>query len=218
MKHKESLKKTPIEWQPLKMPIALFLIGIIFAMSIILVSDHYYKKIQNDFTRIESNLKSLQKRNDEIQKNLAIVKTAYPKYENLKTLHFFDNETASLNWVSWLKTLQENIKIPELNYEFNVQQLMTLSIFNSKKSNSVEFFTSEIKLTIQIVHLGDLFDLIQGLSKFYQLPLFNIKNCDIKRKHPADFIWQQHPGQPLLEAVCTLQWYSAKLKPQENTK
>jgi hypothetical protein len=217
MKQKTLLKKNSIEWQPLKMPISLFFIGFIIAILIVFMSNQYYKKIQENFTRTETNLKELQKRNEESQKNLAIVKTAYPQYQNLKTLNFFDNETASLNWVAWLKTLQEDIKISELNYEFNVQQPITIPILN-KKTNGVEFFSSEIKLNIQILHLGDLFNLISGLKKYNQSPLFNLKSCDIKRKHPVNFVWQQHPGQPLLEAVCTLQWYSAKLKPQGTNK
>jgi len=217
MKPKVLLKKNAIEWQPLKMPIALLLIGSIVGFLMVFVSYQYDKKIQEKFSRTETSLKELQKRHEESQKNLAIVKTAYPQYQNLKTLHFFDNETASLNWVSWLKTLQEDIKIFELNYEFNVQQPIIIPILN-KKLNGVEFFISEIKLNLQILHLGDLFNLIQGLKKYNQSPLFNLKSCEIKRKHSANFAWQQNPSQPLLEAVCTLQWYSAKLKPQDINK
>jgi hypothetical protein len=191
--------------------------GLIIAISMVFMSYEYHKKIQDTFNRTENTLKELQKRNEESQKNLAIIKTAYPKYEHLKSLNFFDNETASLNWVNWLKTLQEEIKISELNYEFNVQQPTTIPVLN-KKNNGVEFFVSEIKLTIQILHIGDLFNLISGLKKYNQSPLFSLKTCEIKRKHPANFVWQQHPGQPLLEAVCSLQWYSAKLKPLENNK
>ncbi len=214
-KNKEQLKISLIEWQPLKMPITLFIIGLIVAIFMLVISSQYNKKTQETFTRTDHNLKELQKQNEESLKNLTIVKTAYPKYVELKTAYFFDNETASLNWVSWLKSLQEEIKIPELNYEFNVQQPITIPILN-KKSNGVEFFSSEIKLTLQILHMGDLFNLIQGLKKHYQSPLFNIKSCEIKRKNPINFAWQQYPGQPLLEAICTLQWYSAKLKPQGN--
>lgn len=217
MKHKELLKKNPIEWQPLKIPIFLFLMGLIISILMVFMSDEYYGKIQDTFNRTENILKELQKRNEESQKNLAIIKTAYPKYEHLKLLNFFDNETASLNWVNWLKTLQEEIKIFELNYEFNVQQPTTIPILN-KKTNGVEFFISEIKLNIHILHIGDLFNLISGLKKYNQSPLFSLKNCDIKRKNSPDFVWQQHPNQPLLEVVCNLQWYSAKLKPLENNK
>lgn len=217
MKQKTPVKKNSIEWQPLKLPIFLFFVGLSIAVLMVLMSDQYYKKIQETFNRTEISLKELQKHNEESQKNLAIVKTAYPQYQNLKTLHFFDNETASLNWVSWLKTLQEDIKISELNYEFNIQQPTTIPVLN-KKTNGVEFFISDIKLNIQILHIGDLFNLIQGLKKYNPSPLFNLKSCDIKRKHPINFAWQQHPGQPLLEAVCTLQWYSAKLKPQDANK
>ena len=215
MKHKETLKKNSIEWQPLKMPIFLFLVGLMMAVSMVFASREQDIQSQHAFKRTEMQLNDLQKRNEESQKNLAIVKTAYPKYEQLKKFNFFDHEKMSLNWVSWLKSLQEEIKIPELNYEFNVQQPITIPILN-KKSNGVEFFSSEIKLTLQILHMGDLFNLIQGLKKHYQSPLFNIKSCEIKRKNPINFAWQQYPGQPLLEAICTLQWYSAKLKPQGN--
>lgn len=218
MKHKEHLKKHPIEWQPLKMPLVVLCIGLIFASFIIFTSNQYYKQVQQGFTRTETNLKDLQKRNEESQKNLSIIKTTYPRYQELKSAYFFDNETASVNWVSWLKALQEEIKIPELNYEFTTQQPIILPVLNSKKTNGLEFFVSEIKLTIQILHAADLFNLFQGLTKRNQSQLFNIKNCDIKRKHAANFIWQQHPGQPLLEAVCTMQWYSAKIKPQGSSK
>jgi ABC-type multidrug transport system fused ATPase/permease subunit len=217
MKQKTSPQKNSIEWQPLKMPIFLFLVGLIIAILMVFISSQYNNKIQEKFSRTETSLKELQKRNEESQKNLTIVKTAYPQYQHLKTLHFFDNETASLNWVSWLKTLQENIKISELNYEFNMQQPITIPILD-KKNNGVEFFSSEIKLNIQILHLGDLFNLISGLRKYNQSALFDLKSCDIKRKHPVNFVWQQHSGQPLLEAVCSLQWYSAKLKPQDTNK
>lgn len=216
MKKNEEQKTFVIEWQPLKVPLILLSIGIIVSGFIVILSNQYYQKTQETFERTDYNLKELQKQNEESLKTLAVAKTAYPKYIELKAAHFFDNETALLNWASWLESLQKEIKIPKLNYEFNTQQPITIPVLN-KKSN-VEFFSSEIKLTVQILHMGDFFNLIQGLKKHYQLPLFNIKSCEIKRKNPPDFNWQQYPGQPLLEAVCTLQWYSAKLKPQGSNK
>jgi len=218
MKHQTHLKKNSIEWQPLKMPIFLFLSGVIIAILMLFVSYDYNNQIQTTFKQTEMRLNDLQKRNEESQKNLEIVKTAYPKYEQLKNFNFFDGEKMSLNWVSWLKTLQEEIKIPELTYEFGAPQPLVLAALSKKNNNGVSFFISEIKLTVQIVHTGDLFKLIQGLKKHNNLHLFNLKNCDIKRKYPINFVWQQHYGKPLLETVCTLQWYSAKLKPQESNK
>ncbi|MEY3219451.1 MAG: hypothetical protein RIT27_808 [Pseudomonadota bacterium] len=218
MKHKETLKKNSIEWQPLKMPIFLFLVGLMMAVSMVFASREQDIQSQHAFKRTEMQLNDLQKRNEESQKNLAIVKTAYPKYEQLKKFNFFDHEKMSLNWVSWLKTLQEEIKISELTYEFGTQQPLVLPIFDKKTNNGVDFFISEIKLTLQILHSEDLFHLIQGLKKYNTLPLFSLKSCEIKRKYPASFAWQQHLGKPLLETVCTLQWYSAKLKPLENNK
>lgn len=123
------------------------------------------------------------------------------KYQEIDAKGFIGNEHR-LDWIEQIKSIKQNRKLIEVQYELQPQQIIDTSLISGNVS-SVEFMTSIMKLKLLLLHEGDLINFLADLSKMDAF--IRVKQCNVERLNVP-------VKNAQLRADCIIEWITLRKK------
>jgi len=112
-------------------------------------------------------------------------------------------EERRLSWIESLEAVNSRLRLPKLGYSLMPQEDFERPGFKPLRFVSVK--SSPMQITLDMLHEGDLFSLIEGLEQEIS-NLFTVDNCTLRRKGQAGKLLDTR--KPNLTGQCTIRWIS----------
>ncbi|MFA9218352.1 MAG: hypothetical protein ACEQSK_14790 [Sphingomonadaceae bacterium] len=125
-----------------------------------------------------------------------------PQYLELRSNGLIGEENR-LNWVDQIRQIQEQRRLPPLNYEIEPQQ--PVRVEGNMALGGYVLRGSRMNLHMDLLHEGDLFNFLSDLS---ERSYYAVQDCTLKRTGGAENI----PNAPTLSADCKLNWLTLVLE------
>lgn len=106
-----------------------------------------------------------------------------------------------LEWTELLRTVQRELHIPGMTYEFGAQYPL-----ETVDGAAYAWFSSPLRLQLQVLHEGDLLDFLARIER--EAPaMVLVRNCQLNRGEAAA---ETRAADAPLKAECELQWVTAR--------
>ncbi|MDH5473436.1 MAG: hypothetical protein OEY61_11320 [Gammaproteobacteria bacterium] len=189
--------------------ITRFLIIIVLSAIFAGGSYYYFQSISEERSLSESNLLKIKKKYAAAIESKKTVEEFKKRYEKLKVLEITETENR-LNWIDLIESTARNKGIPYVKYKISKQEPSS-DLALTSKYKGIDVFQSQMQLEMNILHEGDVYELMQALDK-QALGIFDISSCNIKRKKIDNLSVVESGTDRNFSAVCVLNWYTMKPK------
>jgi hypothetical protein len=200
---------TAIFFNAMKKEIAVFLLSIIIATAIIVISHSVLQTaIDNKNTQHASLVNTKQRYYTAIERRQLLEKFE-ARFITLQNAGIAGKEKR-LNWVDTISAIAIDEKIPHLKYTIDKQEKIKSPNLKSRYPD-IDIFKSTMTLNMQLLHEGDLYTIINNLDKSAK-GLFDIQNCSIVRNTVQDTPLLEKATDKNFASVCVLNWYTMQKK------
>ncbi|NNE39177.1 MAG: hypothetical protein HKN08_12795 [Gammaproteobacteria bacterium] len=198
------MKSEDIDWKLIRGAIIIFVITLIISGGLVYGSFYFESQMQLEFNRTNSAFRSISNRYLAVDQEERLIREYLPQFVDLYTDGIIGDEQR-LNWIEVLREIGDEIRLPSLSYRIESQQEYTPE-FELDKGN-YKLFSSSMILTMQLLHEGDLFKILDRLEQSAN-GTFSLKSCSISSSASEVSI---DPNAANVSAECELQWYTVKL-------
>ena len=184
---------TRLRWSIL-LSLLLALLGgaaVILSVRLMNESRQDHSREQREGTAIEHRLAQLGPDGKLMERRLA-------RYTELMDRGYIGPEQR-LAWVEEIESTRRKLKLLELHYEFSPQQAL-----DSRRSEGYDFWSSQMKLQMQMLHEEDLVNFLGDLRR-RALAHLRINDCRIERL-------TGNATEGGLQAECSIDWITFKEK------
>jgi len=189
----------------LQKEIAIFLISIVVATILFIVSNSWWQTSYNNKVMAVDNLAEAKERYYSAINQKQLLKQFEKQYKKLISSGIVGNEDR-LNWVDTIEKITINNKIPYLKYKIDKRQQLNSNEINQKYPG-IQLLKSTMSLDMQLLHEGDLYTIINSLHKNAK-GLFDIKSCAIIRNTTQVESLVDSQTDKNFSAKCVLNWYT----------
>ena len=193
----------------MKKELTVFLLSIIIAISIIVISHTVLETALDNKKTQETFLENTKQRYYTAIQRRQILEKFEESFITLENSGIAGNEDR-LNWVDAISAIALNHKIPNLKYTID-KQIKIKSNNLSSRYPDIDIFKSTMNLNMQLLHEGDLFTILNNLD-IYAKGLFDVQNCSIARNTAQNKSLPDKDTDENFSAVCVLNWYTMKKK------
>ena len=141
-----------------------------------------------------------------------IIEEYFPAFAGLYN-HGEIGRERRLDWIEALRSSGLDIKLPSLNYSITSQVVYTPDFLTNM--GRFRFYKSDMTLKMQLLHEGDLFNLLDALSNKAK-GVFRVKECKINSR-VTDTL-SDNPAAGNVDAECLLEWFTLKLSDGSDIK
>ncbi|RIX40691.1 MAG: hypothetical protein D3M94_21260 [Rhodocyclales bacterium GT-UBC] len=121
-------------------------------------------------------------------------------YRQLEAAGITGNEKR-LDWIEMLKSIQHELGLPSLVYEFGVQRRL-----DAQAPGTVVWMVSPMRLQLHVLHEEDLLRALAKITKSASA-LVQVRNCSLTRLSNESV---SPATKTFLKADCELQWITAQ--------
>jgi hypothetical protein len=147
----------------------------------------------------QKELRSKLSRASSEQEELRGYITTYQQLESRGVL----GDEHRLDWIEKLRTITQQRKLLDMQYELQPQQL-TDPVVTNGPTGDVEFMTSIMKMRLMMLHEEDLTNFITDLTSSVDA-IIRVRQCNVERiLNPST--------QAQLMANCTIEWITVRQK------
>lgn len=200
------MKVTDIEWSMLRGGLIALAIALVLGFAMLGASYNFWESTNKSLKRAQIELRAARAKYRTVDEQEAMIAAFYPQFVALEGQGIIGRERR-LDWIENLRRADETLKLPSLAYSISTQAPFTAEF--PLAGGVYRPFTSEMDLTLGLLHGQDLFDLLTRLDESAQ-GLFSVDRCSLERRRDI-------PGSPKESHVasnCQLRWYTIK-KPGE---
>ena len=174
------------------------------------------------FTSISLHDNSLDDKNNALNQLNSATNRYYTSIDRKKLLEQFESKYLSLkeqgivgvenrlHWVDVLENISAHHKIPYMKYSVDKQIKLT-----SKKLSGtypgIDIFQSSMTLKMQLLHEGDLFNILNSLE-VKASGLFDIQSCKISKNKTTPGPIIESKSNLIFSSICRLNWYTITKK------
>lgn len=198
------MKREDIDWKVLRGALSVFVISIVLTSALVGGSIYFRDEMKKDFRRHNAQFKSISQRYLAIDEEEKLIKKYYPVFLELYNKGVIGREKR-LNWIEVLRKAGQEIKLSGLNYQIKSQNNYTPNY--SLVLGRYNLFSSTMSLKIQLLHEGDLFDLLDALNEKAD-GRYSVSKCSFAGTAK---IVTNESGAVNINADCDLQWFTIKL-------
>jgi len=185
--------------------IATFLISIVAATILIVVSHSWWQTSYNNKINAEADLNQAKERYYTAINQKQMLKQFEEKYNQLISSGIVGDEQR-LNWVDTIEKITTLNKIPYLKYKIDKRENLNSNDI-SQKYPGIQLLKSTMTLDMQLLHEGDLYTVINSLHEKAN-GLFDIKSCAIVRNVTQLESLVDSQTDKNFSAKCELNWYT----------
>jgi len=193
----------------MKKELTVFLLSIIIAISIIVISHSVLETALENKKTQETSLENTKQRYYTAIQRRQILEKFEDRFITLKNSGIASNEHR-LNWVDTISDIALHHKIPHLKYTINKQEKIKSNNLSSRYPD-IDIFKSTMTLNMQLLHEGDLYTILNSLDNSAK-GLFDVQICSIIRNSVQNASLTDKDTDTNFASVCVLNWYTMHKK------
>ena len=198
--------KIEIDWFYLRKPLIICFIGLMIAVTMMLVSTKYENAQQDKYKQSLSTLNTTHQKYSNIIKDIDLLEQYRTQYTRYKASGLVGVERR-LSWVESLESTNEVLKLPTINYNLLPQEEFERPGFKVK--SGIDIRGSIMDLKMDLLHEEDLFTLIKDIKLSID-SLFTVESCSITRRGPVSSSLNTQNAN--LNSECRLRWLTIDVK------
>ncbi len=204
------MKAADIEWSMLRGALIGLAIALAVAVGVLGVSYHFWESADKSLKSAQRLLNNSRAKYRTVDEQEATINTYYPQFQALENQGIIGSERR-LDWVENLRRLDETLKLPRLTYSIDTREAFTPEF--PVPGGAYQPFSSEMNLTLGMLHGQDLFELLSRLDESAQ-GLYSVDSCNLKRRRdtPGPSAKESH-----VTSNCVLRWFTIKKPGEEGT-
>jgi len=199
------MKSDFIDWRVMRGAVILITLALLVCGALIGGSLYFKNKMDLEYRRNNAVFQSNSHRYLAVDEEERIIKEYYPQFIDLYNYGEIGQERR-LDWIETLRSTGVEIKLPSLSYTIESQKTFIPNF--SVNMGRYRLYKSDMSLKIQLLHEGDLFNLLNELDGKAK-GLYRVSHCrlnnNIKGKLTDD------PNIANVSADCLLEWFTLKL-------
>lgn len=192
-----------IDWTVLRGAIIVFTISLLTAIAIIWSTWYFMQGMKQKNMLSTRQFQTISNQYLDIDHEEKLIREYYPEFIELYEKGLLGQERR-LNWIETLRATSVQIKLPALKYDIE-SQIQYKPDF-PLKTGGYKLYTSTMKLSMDLLHIDDLSNLINGLEN-RALGSFSITSCHLRRLNDKISVTEMKPN---ISADCELKWYNLK--------
>ena len=197
------MKYSDIDWKILRGAIAILVVSISVAGTLIYLTMYFQDRMHREFTRNDLRFQSISKRYLAVDEEEKLIKKYYPRFIELYNKGVIGKEQR-LNWIEVLRTAGMQIQVPTLSYQIESQDTYMPSY--SVTLGRFKLYSSKMTLNMRLLHEGDLLNILNRLNKNAK-GIYSLNSCRLSQNG----LIVESADAPNINAECDLQWFTIKL-------
>ena len=198
--------KNNVDWFYLRKPLIIFFAGLVIATLLIVAGMQYENAQQNKYEQSISTLRTTHQLYSNIINDIDLLEQYRSQYADYKASGLVGIERR-LSWVESLKSTNEVLQLPTINYNLLPQEEFKRPGFTVKRG--VDIKGSIMDLRMGLLHEEDLFTLIEGLRLSIK-NIFTVESCSINRVSLVSSSLDTKKAN--LNSSCRLRWVTIDVK------
>lgn len=194
-----------IDWQQIRGAVILIILSMVVCGFLIGGSMYFKSRMHAEFLRNNAIFQSNSKRYLDVDEEEKTISEYYPKFIKLYNYGEIGQERR-LNWIETLRSAGVDIKLPSLSYTIESQKAYTPDF--AVNMGSYRLYKSDMSLKIQLLHEGDLFNLLNDLDGDAK-GLYRVSSCKLTNNIREEL--SDDPNAGNVSADCLLEWFTLKL-------
>jgi len=191
------MKFSAKDLKQLRLPIAVCLALGLAAAACYVAADGYHEQTKKQRAAVSAQRTEIQGRLDRANEEEREIKANLQQYRALEA-RGITGEEKRLDWIDTLTAIKNERQLYNISYSIDPQKQLDYPGFAA--GGGVYFMASRVKLSLQLLHEGDLFNFLDDLTKRSKLYL-SVRSCSIQRMNrPA----AGTVLAPRLEADCSV--------------
>ena len=197
------MKRENIDWSWLRGSVVFFVTAAAVSILLSAGTGYFEKHMEEEYRHSNEQLRAISRRYLAVDKEEELIKKYLPVFIELHKTGLLGKEHR-LNWVEVLQDAGEIIQFPSLGYEITAQRLYQPAF--PVMPGRYKIFASEMTLDMQLLHEGDLFELLNLLNERGR-GLYTVSGCELTRNFVE---LTNNPEVGNVAASCVLEWFSVK--------
>ena len=200
-----------MDWRYLHGAVMVF-IGVTALSAALLSGGAYFEsRMEQEYLGNSDQLRALSRRYLALDEEEDVIKDYFPRFMDLHKTGLLGEEQR-LNWIEVLQDAGDRLQLPSLSYEIRAQKPHHPQFPTPPGRYGI--FASEMILTMQLLHEGDLFALLDLLNERAR-GLYTVSGCELTRNFVE---LTDNPGAGNVTATCLLEWFSIRPKDDPEIK
>ncbi len=205
------MNQSEIDWAVLRNAIILLVLALAISGALIAGSLYYEEQMYARYQKEDARFKAISRKYLAVDQEAKLIKDDYPRFVELYHQGIIGPEHR-LNWLETLRAARDRLEIPDLRYQIDSREQYSPDY--DVVSGPFELYSTRMKLTLDMLHEGDLFSLLQVLDERAE-GLYTVSRCRLKRLHRHIELKADSKN---LTAQCELSWETIDLPGEEGIK
>lgn len=197
--------ETGFDWSVLKGPMIVFTFSLALSAGLVAGTWYFKDTMQKKYNVEKQRFQTVSNQYLAVDQEEKQVKQFLPGFIQLYNEGLLGEERR-LNWIETLRAAGDRIELLSLRYEIDSQSPYTPDY--SINSGIYRMFSSPMKLTMDLLHMGDLDRLLHELNERAQ-GIYNVSSCRFTRKGGGSVDFKAEIA-PNISAECELKWFNLK--------
>ena len=198
------MKRDELDWSVIKVSTLIFIVVLLVSLGLIAGSWMFKEDMLGEYKKNKRRFTSVSQKYLAVDEDERIIRQYYPEFIELYKKGVVGREHR-LNWIETLRASSERIKLPGLRYGISPQEKYSPGF--TVNLGKFALYGSTMKLNMNMLHEGDLADLIADLNKHAE-GIFTISECKFFRSNKT---LVEHGDGVNVKAECELQWLNIRM-------
>lgn len=163
----------------------------------------FERRMEREYRYHDARLQDISQRYLAVDEEERIIRDYLPRFLELDD-RGLTGEEHRLNWVETLQGAGAALGLPSLGYQIRAQKPYRSRVISPPAGHEV--FVSEMALSMQLLHEGDLFALLDLLDERAK-GMYAVSSCELTRNFVE---LTDNPLTGNISADCLLEWFSIK--------
>jgi hypothetical protein len=198
------MKREELDWSVIKVPTLTFIVVLLISLGLIFGSWMFKDDMLGEYKKNKRRFTTVSQKYLAVDEDERVIRQYYPEFIELYKKGVVGREHR-LNWIETLRASSERIRLPGLRYGISPQEKYSPGF--TVNLGKFALYSSTMKLNINMLHEGDLADLIADMSKHAE-GIFTISECKFLRSNKT--LVEQRNGVNI-KAECELHWLNIRM-------
>ena len=199
------MKREDIDWSVLRGALIGFVLSALVGGALAGGGHALMQRKQLEFTRNNAQFQGVSGKYLAVDEEEKQIKKYFPRFLELHRGGVIGKEER-LNWIEVLRDAGERLRIPSLNYEIRSQATFAPSF--PLTLGRYQLYSSEMTLSVQMLHEGDLLHLLQLLDT-RAAGLYSMYACRMSKVNQVIDVGSADKGNVAVQ--CEINWFTIKL-------
>lgn len=197
-------KEKTFDWSVIKISGIFFISALIFSAGVIGAAYYYKQQALKANNNAKRNYHAASAQYLSVGEEAILIDDFYNEFLELEKKGIYGEEHR-LNWIETLRDANEELKLPNLNYEIASQQLYEPDF--DINLGDFKLLSSKMTIKIGLLHEGDLKKLLEYLDKHSE-GQYTVNECEFRVNKLID---TSQVDAENINASCELEWMNLKL-------